>query len=85
MRWLWRRRGRRRRGDELVQRDAVHWDASWGDTFLPQLQTPSPQPDQPSSVRLGFRDGSEVALDEGSDHSQALQEIAAALTKRTTA
>ena len=69
----------------LVQRDVVHWDVPWGHSFLPQLQASSPQQDQPPSVRLGFRDGSEVALAEDSDHSQALQEIAAALTKRTTA
>jgi hypothetical protein len=38
-----------------------------------------------STVRLGFSDGTELELDESSGDSQALRDIAATLTRRSTA
>jgi hypothetical protein len=95
MRWPWRRRGRRRSSDALPLVQIDPWAASWGDTFLPQL--PLPLPPQPphrsavveslptSTVRLGFSDGTELELDESSGESRALRDIAATLTRRSSA
>jgi hypothetical protein len=81
MRWPWRRHGRRRRADAHVPPALDRLAAEWGETFLPQ---PLPQaavvdPPATSTVRLGFGDGTEVELDEGSGESRMMHAAAAGL------
>jgi hypothetical protein len=83
MRWPWRHRGRRRRGDVPVPSRAVTWDATWGTSFLPpapaeaaQLQ---PQPQPSAAVRLGFSDGTELELKDDSGESELFRQVAARL------
>jgi hypothetical protein len=86
MRWPWRRHGRRRRADD-PPRSVDPWAASWGETFLPQPPLRSAVVESPSTstVRLGFSDGTELELDESSGESRALRDIAATLTRRSSA
>jgi hypothetical protein len=87
MRWPWRRIGRRRRAETPVAPAADRWAAEWSETFLPQPPLQAAVVDSPSTstVRLGFSDGTELELDEGSGESRALRDIAATLTRRSTA
>jgi hypothetical protein len=84
MRWPWRRHGRRRRTDASQQPKVDPWAASWGETFLPQppLRSAAVTPTlaaAPSTVRLGFSDGTEVELAAGDEHFEHLIEVAGRL------
>jgi hypothetical protein len=95
MRWPWRRHGRRRRADAPPLPQIDPWGASWGDTFLPQLQSEPQQQtaaepvhrpvESPSAacVRLGFSDGTDVELADSAD-ARAMQALAAQLTATRT-
>jgi hypothetical protein len=87
MRWPWRRLGRRRSSDAPPRPPVDPWAASWGDTFLPQPPLRAAVVESPptSTVRLGFSDGTELELDESSGESRALRDIAATLTRRSSA
>jgi hypothetical protein len=87
MRWPWQRHGRRRRAEAPLPPAADQWADSWAETFLPQPPPRAAVVDPPSTstVRLGFSDGTELELDESSGDSQALRDIAATLTRRSTA
>jgi hypothetical protein len=89
MRWPWRRHGRRRRTDVRQQLKVDPWAASWGETFLPRpplhptVAEPSAptQPQNGSTVRLGFVDGSQFELASGSEHFDHLLHVAEQLTR----
>jgi hypothetical protein len=80
MRWPWQRHGRRRRAEAPLPAATDQWAASWAETFLPQPPLRAAVVDPPSTtVRLGFGDGTEVELDEGSGESRMMHAAAAGL------
>jgi hypothetical protein len=88
MRWPWLREGNGRRRSVVDPKAAplpTAWDPSWNETFIPAAPKMVTQhASAPPSVRLGFRDGTEVGLDDTSPESRELHEIANTLTRRAT-